>query len=178
MTPSKLLKLFNITVTCVFTVFIVVSLAAFKYSEAQMNYAIHNHLSLKTGQNIENLSVKTIIAKEQHDVRVEVFQYNGIDGVETGTAVFSKLPLIPQYRYERMYLGYDSKEFAAVIDTGLTQELTLVNGKDITMSTAGIGTVSFWLILFVGFFLEQLIIRKIHAISMKGKQLPEHKPDE
>ena len=137
-----------------------------------MNSAIHNHLSIKTGQNIENLSVKTIIAKEQHDVRVVVFQYNGIDGVETGTAVFSKLPLIPQYRYERMYLGDNAKEVAAVIDTGLTQELTLVKSKDITMSTAGIGTVSYWLILLTVIFLEQLIIIKIHAISMKGKQHP------
>jgi len=161
-----------IVIACAGIVILIVSLAAFKYSEEQTDSAISNNLSLKTGQNIKDLSVSTLVVKEQHDIRVVVFQYKGTGGVETGTAVFSKLPVVPRYRYDRMFLGDNSKGVATVVNTGLTQELTLVNGTDITISTAGLGPASYSLILLVLVLLEQLLARKMHAISMKEKHDP------
>ena len=169
MKTTKVIMFILTVIACVGIVILVVSLAAFKYSEEQTDSAISNNLSLKTGQNIKDLSVTTLVVKEQHDVRVVVFQYNGTGGVETGTAVFSKLPLIPRYRYDRMVLVDKSQGVATVINTGLTQELTLVNGTDITISTAGIGTFSYSYILFVLVFLEQLLVIKLHSRSMKEK---------
>jgi len=169
---TKVIMFILIVIACVGVVILVVSLAAFKYSEKQTDSAISNNLSLKTGQNIKDSSVTTLVVKEQHDVRVVVFQYNGTGGVETGTAVFSKLPLVLRYRYDRMFFRDKFKGVATVVDTGLTQELTVVNGKDITISTAGLGTASYSLILLVLVFLEQLLARKMHAISLKEKNTP------
>jgi len=166
---TKVIMFILKVIACVGIVILVVSLAAFKYSEEQTDSAISNNLSLKTGQNIKELSVTTLVVKEQHDVRVAVFQYNGTGGVETGTAIFSKLPLVPRYRYDRIYFGDNSKRVATVVNTGLTQELTLVTGTDITISTAGIGTASYILILLVLVLLEQLLVIKLHARSMKEK---------
>ena len=167
MKTTKVIMFILIVILCVGIVFLVVSLATFKYSKEQTDLAISNNLSLKTGQNIKDLSVTTLVVKEQHDVRVVVFQYNGTGGVETGTAVFSKLPMIPRYRYDGMFFEDNSKVIATVINTGLTQELTVINGTDITISSAGIGTFTYSFILFVVVFLEQLLVIKLHARSMK-----------
>jgi len=166
---TKVIMFILIVIACAGIVILIVSLAAFKYSEEQTDSAISNNLSLKTGQNIKDLSVTTLVVKEQHDVRVVVFQYNGTGGVETGTAIFTKLPGLSLYKYDNLFPLDKTTGGATVINTGLTQELIVVNGTDITISSAGIGTFTYSFILFVVVFLEQLLVIKLHARSMKEK---------
>lgn len=180
MKASKIIKFILMALACVGLVIIVVSLAAFKYSVEQTNSAIYKDLSLKTGQDTADLSVTTLVVMSQNNVMVVVFQYNGTDGVETGTAIFSKLPLLSQYRYDRLYWGGNSRgaaEVATVIDTGLTNELVVASGTDISISTAGLGTASRSLLWIALIFLIQIVTRKIYALDMKPNPSPAEDAD-
>ena len=166
----RIYNFFFMAVVCVGILFFAVYLATFKYSNEQMDTAINKSLSLKTGQPMKELSKKTLSVTEKHDVRVVLFQYEGTDGVMNGTAVFSKLPLISRYRFDRLFIEDNSEQAATVIDTGLTEELVVVNGSQIAISTADLGTVSNGLIAFVLISLFYFLAVILRTLDRKEKR--------
>ena len=146
---------------------IVISLSAFHLNKNQLDAIIAKDIALETQQDEKDVSFTILAVKEQHNVRVLLLQYEGTDGVETKVAIFTKLPLLSLYRYDKMVSLDKTTEVASVIDTGLTDELVVANGKDIDISTAGLGIVSECLIMFVLFLLVSFLSIKIRAMSKK-----------
>ena len=174
---QKILTLISMAIAIALVIVAAVDISAFHINRNQIDLVIAKDAAAKTQKDLNTISITTLAVKEQNNVRVVLLQYAGTDadtkagkgagtaGVETGVAVFTKLPLLPLYRYDRFYLdGGNSIEFASVIDSGLTQELIVVTGTDITISTAGLGKVSNILIGFIPVVIigsASLIARKL-----------------
>jgi len=165
----KILKLFCLAVILAALAAVVVSLMVFQYSEKQTEDYIYKNAALETVQAGNDASISILDVKEQRDVRAVLFQLDRVDGKKTGLAVFTKLPLISLYRFDRLYYADQSTGIAAVVNTGLTQELILARDTNITVSTQGLGTVSNFLIMLALLILIQLLCGKMHALSMKEK---------
>lgn len=167
---QKILALFCLAIAAALVIIAVVDISAFHINEIQLDNVITKAAAAKTQQEVKVISITTLAVKEQNNVRVVLLQYADTDigtdadtaagsaigtgadtaGVENGVAVFTKLPLLPLYRFDGFYpTGGNSIQFASVIDTGLTQELIVAAGTDITISTAGLGKVLDILIGFI-----------------------------
>lgn len=165
----KTLKLFCAAVILAALAAVVVSLMVFQYSEKQTEDYIYKNVPLETDQAGSDASISIVDVKEQRDVRVVMFQLDRVGGKETGLAVFTKLPLVSLYRFDRLYYADKSTGIAAIVNTGLTQELILARDTNITISTQGLGTVSNFLIMFALLILIQFLCGKMHALCMQEK---------
>ena len=159
-----ILKLIYMAILITGLIVIVVNLSAFHFNKNQLDAIITKSVALKTQQEEKDISVTTLAVKEEHDVRVVLLQYNGKSGVETGVAIFTKLPLLSLYRYDKVF-SLSTTGGAAVIDTGLTQALIGATGTDINISTICLGIVSHSLIMLVLLTLVSFLSAKIRKLS-------------
>lgn len=67
-------------------------------------------------------------------------------------------------------MGYTAKHTGTVIDTGLTNEMVLINDQDITISTEGLGIVSGTLIQAVLITLVWLIVSLMVRTFIKKEE--------
>ena len=102
---QKILKLICVAILITGLIVIVVNLSAFHSNINQLDVVIAKDIALKSQLDEKEVSFTTLEVKEQHNIRVVLLQYEGKTGVETGIAIFTKLPLLSQYKYDRFHSG-------------------------------------------------------------------------
>lgn len=166
--------IFSIVLTAILAaglVIVIISITAFRYQGTQLDDVILKDITRQLGQSADTITITKLAEKDKDNVQVIMLQLDNKIGITNGFAVFTKLPLIPLYRFDGLFWASKNYEFARVIQTGFTEELIFAAGSEITVTNSGIGTIPRILGLLVLTLFIRVIVLKVYEYDKKAKKL-------
>jgi|GEM_PF-7022173 len=169
MKVRKIIRIIFAAICLIGLAYFVAQIAAFRYGEEQITSAIVERIAREANLSPTETSLAAVETLERNNLRVVTFIYSDHTADVPGVAVFTKLPGLSQYRFDRLFLKAYSDNFATVVDTGLTQEMAYRNGAQIVISSEGLGYVTraaIWMALYV---VALFVVTKVIALDAAAK---------